>query len=95
MNRPERVEINVAEVESAKHLHRLLYDALGFPDYYGANWDAFWDVITEPGRMPHQLVLRGWEGLETKLPREAALMQKCLIDFEQECPEEPCRVEYA
>jgi hypothetical protein len=23
-----------------------LSDALGFPDFYGRNWDAFWDSIT-------------------------------------------------
>lgn len=26
-------------------LHQRIKEALDFPDYYGENWDAFWDCI--------------------------------------------------
>ncbi len=26
-------------------LHQRIKNALDFPDYYGENWDAFWDVM--------------------------------------------------
>ena len=26
-------------------LHKRIKEALDFPDYYGENWDAFWDCI--------------------------------------------------
>ena len=28
-------------------MHFIIRDALDFPDYYGCNWDAFWDCITD------------------------------------------------
>ena len=95
MSRPDEIKVNVAEAKSAEQLHSMLYHALNFPDYYGANWNAFWDVITAADVMPERLVLRGWPELEAKLPREARLMRKCLNDYYAERPDQPCRVMYA
>ena len=95
MSRPEEIEINVAEAESPKQLHSLLYHALNFPDYYGSNSDAFWDVIAGEDVMPRRLVLRGWSKFEAQLPREAGLMRECLNDYHEERPDRPCRVVYA
>jgi RNAse (barnase) inhibitor barstar len=89
MASPEEVEINVSEVESAQQLHQPLYEALHFPDYYGANWDAFWDVMVSENVLPMRLVIHGWEVLEWKLPREAQLMRKCLVGYQEERPDQP------
>lgn len=39
--------IDLKEVNTVQELHDLLSTKLGFPDYYGNNWDAFWDMITD------------------------------------------------
>ena len=28
-------------------LHQRIRKAFGFPDYYGENWDAMWDCLTD------------------------------------------------
>lgn len=33
--------IDFSEVEYYPEMHMIIRDSLGFPDYYGGNWDAF------------------------------------------------------
>ncbi|MBP5953865.1 barstar family protein [Pseudomonas sp. P42] len=51
MSRLELVSIDLSEVQSSQALHGMLKEALGFPDWYGCNWDAF------SGRLPSEAAL--------------------------------------
>ncbi|MDX2310566.1 MULTISPECIES: barstar family protein [Pseudomonas] len=68
-------------------LHAALSEALGFPYWYGCNWDAFWDAVTGLVEMPGQLRLLGWRSLVECLPVDAALLKECLDDLATEYPE--------
>ena len=46
--------------------HLLLKELLSFPDYYGMNLDALYDLLSEYGR-EMTLVLRNCYALETQL----------------------------
>jgi len=81
------VEIDLSRVTSSSELHSILSKALGFPGWYGGNWDAFWDAITGLVSMPAQLKISGWDSFSRRLPSEAKLMQKCLADMKAEYPE--------
>ena len=81
------VEIDLSEVTSSSELHSILSEALGFPGWYGNNWDAFWDAITGLVPMPAQLKISGWESFSKRLPGEARLLKKCLADMKAEYPE--------
>ncbi|MDD1015066.1 barstar family protein [Pseudomonas rubra] len=87
MNRLQVVVIDLNKVTSAEDLHYLLKDALAFPDWYGCNWDAFWDAITGLVQMPLQLQISGWDAFSRRLPRDAELMQKCLANMQVEYPQ--------
>ncbi|WP_134062242.1 barstar family protein [Pseudomonas sp. JV241A] len=87
MSRLQVVAIDLGTVTSARELHCLLRDALGFPDWYGCNWDAFWDAITGLVQMPRQLKLSGRDTFSRRLPREAELMKKCLATLQAEYPQ--------
>ncbi|UVL59700.1 barstar family protein [Pseudomonas sp. B21-032] len=87
MSRVQVVRIDLGQVTSARQLHHLLRDSLGFPEWYGCNWDAFWDAITGLVQMPRQLQLSGWEAFARRLPRDAELMQKCLATLQAEYPQ--------
>jgi len=87
--------IDVSDVSDSATLHVLLCEKLGFPSYYGMNWDAFIDCFGERDSAPLPDVLRivGGSMLTTRLPREAKLLRECL---EQLAPAHPgCRVEWA
>ncbi|MFW9081958.1 barstar family protein [Pseudomonas sp. P2757] len=86
MMRKPLVQIDVSKVKNSEQLHTLLKDALEFPEWYGGNWDAFWDAITGLVEMPVQLKISGWETLSERLPRDAQLMQRCFADMETEYP---------
>lgn len=94
MNRPALVTIDLSEITSPRQLHAALAAALGFPSFYGMNWDAFWDAITGLVDMPQQLALRGWPAFAARLPHDAALLRRCLERARQEMPNEAAHVHY-
>jgi RNAse (barnase) inhibitor barstar len=72
-----------------------LQEALGFPEWYGCNWDAFWDAITGSVELPQTLKLVGWSSLQKRLPRDAEQLQRALSDMLHEYPKEAPHVLYA
>ncbi|GFZ92697.1 ribonuclease inhibitor [Paenibacillus marchantiophytorum] len=78
-NRVGLVEINLSEVQTRIELHMILKEKLGFPSFYGMNWDAFWDSITGLVEMPHVLKIIGWSNIHEVLPSDAKIMEECLL----------------
>jgi ribonuclease inhibitor len=93
VGRAELVEIDVGAVEGIRELHDKLAAALGFPAFYGRNWDAFWDAITGLVRMPRRLVVHGWRNLATRWPGDARIMEACLRDLNAQHPSWRCDYE--
>ena len=81
MARDELVEIELGDVESIEQLQERLMKQLGFPDWYGRNWNAFWDAITALVDMPFVLRLKDWSEFARCFPRDATLMAECLQDM--------------
>lgn len=81
------VSVDVGQVQSKDELHRLLSRELGFPDFYGRNWDAFWDAITGLIEMPSQLTVVGMARLRQRLPREAANLTESLQEYAAQHPD--------
>ncbi|MFS2124233.1 barstar family protein [Pseudomonas sp. Pseusp97] len=46
MTRPQIVTIDLGGVQGKEELHECLAQSLECTDWYGRNWDAFWDAIT-------------------------------------------------
>ncbi|ROL80735.1 ribonuclease inhibitor [Pseudomonas protegens] len=86
MTRLPWLEIDVRDLGTARELHLALRDALGFPQWYGCNWDAFWDAISGLVEMPLQLRIRGWHSLSQRLPDDARLMEQCLLRLQSQYP---------
>lgn len=78
--------LTVGYVRDAESLHGLLRRALGFPDWCGANWNAFWDAITGLVEMPETLVLRDWDVLASRLSRDAFDLLDLLLHAEGTYP---------
>jgi len=86
MSRPEQVIVDLSAVTSNRELHEVLKRGLGFPDWYGMNWDAFWDAITGLVEMPERLQFTGWSSFEARLPAEAQQLKSSLEQMSSEFP---------
>jgi ribonuclease inhibitor len=80
--REDSLEIDVGAVSTRDELHSLLFEAFGFPEYYGMNWDAFDECIRDVA-VPGIVRVTRIEALRSRLPREAELFVRCLEDFAQ------------
>ena len=78
-------EIDVSGIVTPVELHECIAAVLGFPDYYGRNWDAFDECSRDPNAdVPEAVRIRGFRHLEKRLPREASLMRQCFSEREAE-----------
>lgn len=93
-DRIELINIDVSEVDSAYKLHNLLKKGLDFPDFYGMNWDAFWDAISGLVEMPKKLVFIGWDNIEKIIPDDATILKRLLNKLNEKHPSWGCEVEY-
>ena len=83
------VTIQLEGVSSKEELHERLARALEFPDYYGRNWDAFWDCITELNLDDiSEMTLTDWDVFATHLSAEAGKLLRCLNDWIHEMPDD-------
>jgi len=94
MTRKALVVFDLTSISTVRELHLLMAKTLQFPDWYGPNWDAFWDVIIGLVEMPEKLQLLGWNDFETRFPRDAWIMKKCLTELAAEYPANASEVEY-
>jgi len=92
--RQSLVEIDLSDVTSSEQLHNGLAQSLNFPDFYGRNWDAFWDSITGLVSMPLHLRFVGWSRFCDRLPKDAGRLRGCLEDMRKEFPEDAAAVEF-
>lgn len=75
------ITIDVSGLTDERALHLLLKQNLGFPDFYGMNWDAFWDAITGLVRIPDRLRFLGWDQLAEDVPRGATMLRRALDSY--------------
>jgi len=94
MTREAVVSFDLTTVGTVRELHELMARTLDFPDWYGPNWDAFWDVIIGLVEMPRTLRLIGWDDFAQRFPRDAFIMKKCLTELAEEYPANASKVEY-
>jgi len=39
--------LDFSQINRINDIHQIIKDELDFPDYYGMNWDASWDCLTD------------------------------------------------
>lgn len=88
MKSQSRLVINISHATTPLSLQEILAAAFDFPGWYGKNWEAFEECvrIPEQSSMPDELVIKGWEILSERLPREAKLLREILTDLKTTRP---------
>lgn len=90
----DKLILDISAVQNLNELHSLLKKELELPDYYGMNWDAFWDAITGLIELPDTLIFEGWNNVEEKLPKDSQIFINLLNDFNEQYPHWKCKVVY-
>ena len=83
----QAVKVTLEAVSTKDELHERLAQALRFPDYYGRNWDAFRDCITEQTADDiSELTLTDWDTFTAGLTDDAANLLRCLNEWIHKIP---------
>lgn len=76
------LKANIAEHGSVEAVLRQLGSDLNFPIWYGANFDALYDCLTDPAWQPakgHVLLIDGLAGLRATDPNDFATLIEVLL----------------
>ena len=71
--------IDFTDVKQYLQMHQVIQAALDFPKYYGCNWDAFWDCLTDMVGRPIHIQIIGLEIIEQKFGSAAEKMMPIMI----------------
>jgi len=85
--------LDLGGINSVQELHLKLKTALNFPNYYGMNWDAFWDCIQEVDGKYDDIILRNWKSFEQSMPSDAEIFKELISDFNRNAQETEIAIE--
>ena len=91
-NEKMSITIQLDGIKSENDLQIILMKKLEFPDFYGKNWDAFWDTITGLVEMPDELIFIGWDNFSSILPKDAEMLRKLLDKYNNDFPMWKCEI---
>ena len=73
--------LDFTNVKYYRQIHEIIKKELDFPDYYGGNWDAFWDCITDMvGDDPMHIEIIGIDVIRNKFDDTADMIINILRD---------------
>ena len=73
--------VDFSKVNYYLEMHAVIEKSLDFPDYYGCNWSAFWDCLTDMYGDPIYIKIIGLEVIERKFGDAAEKMIGILKEF--------------
>jgi len=76
--------LDLTGITSKAALHQLFKIELGFPEWYGVSWDAFWDSVVAIVEMPPLLTLTHWEEFAEHCPRDMQILRQVIQDYDKE-----------
>jgi ribonuclease inhibitor len=80
------VVIDLSGVNTKVAIHQAFKQQLGFPEWYGPSWDAFWDAIIAVVEMPDEVVLLNWQEFAQACPKDMQILRQIISDYHAEKP---------
>ena len=77
----EKYTVDFTNVNYYLEMHAVIWKSLDFPDYYGCNWDAFWDCLKDMYGDPIHIEILGLDVIERKFDDAAEKMISILEEF--------------
>ncbi|HHK8525737.1 TPA: barstar family protein [Vibrio parahaemolyticus] len=87
------MRIDLTMIENENQLHELMANYFGIPDYYGKNWDAFWDCLCDSD-LSKVIEFVGSSHLKSALPESFESLKSCFDDLSREYPNIGTRVDW-
>ena len=78
--------IDFREVKYHSQIHDIIQESLDFPDYYGRNWDAFWDCLSAMYGDPVHIEIIGLDNIERNFNVAAQKIVKICKKFKHYIP---------
>ena len=80
--------IDFTKVEHYSDMHLIIREVLDWPEYYGCNWDAFWDCLTDMITLDGKLHIEviGLDVIKKKFDDSADMIVKILKKFKPSTP---------
>lgn len=79
--RKKQYLLELSGISTVEGLHTYLKKALSLPEYYGMNWDALYDCLTDMAGKRVEIRISGLNELAAVLPDAAASLMSVLEDF--------------
>ena len=77
---PKIIKLDLTECKSLMEIHERIQKTFGFPEWYGKNWDAFWDLLrTECDADKVEII--GEHTLESKFDKYLKMIHEILNDL--------------
>lgn len=81
MGYKENYVIDFTNVEYYVEMHTAIKDGMKFPEYYGGNWSALWDCLTDRCGQNIHIEIHGLDVIERKFGEAANKMIGILKRF--------------
>ena len=77
----KKYTLDFTNVKYFLEVHYIIKTSLDFPDYYGCNWDDFWDCLTDMYGDPIHIEIIGLDVIEKKFDNTANMITETLKEF--------------
>ena len=81
--------VDFSNVKYYSEIHEILADAFDFPDYYGKNWSALWDCLTDLMGRETNVEIYGLQVIRDKFGDTADKLIEILKDWKH-CDNDEC-----
>ena len=79
--------IDLTDCKYLMDLHERIKDGMGFPEWYGKNWNAFWDLMWSECDAD-KVIIKGELTLPKEFEKSLSIMHEILDDkivFNEKC----------
>ena len=84
MEQEKIITLDLTGCKYLGELHQRIKEAFDFPDFYGENWDAFWDLLRSECDADKVMVVGG-DSVSKELSTSVQTMKGILEEFQELC----------
>lgn len=74
------IELDLTGCQYLSEIHERIRIAFDFPEWYGANWDAFWDLLRSECDSD-KLIIKGTNTLTKEFDEHIAIFKETLDEY--------------